>query len=188
MTRTDLLNHLATKYGLKTYLEIGTQDKAQNFNHIVCPQKLCVDPDQKADADCIMTSDKFFELYEGGDKWDLIFIDGLHHADQVEKDLINAQKVLSSKGYIILHDTNPQYEQHTIVPRQTPRGHWHGDVYRLAARLQNKVTIDIDCGCTVCTIHTTVSDVQVDWKYFDKNRKELLNLIEWQDFIKLYEP
>src|SRR5690606_29565995 len=146
----------------------------------------CIDPDQKADADCIMTSDKFFELYEGGDKWDLIFIDGLHHADQVEKDFVNAQKVLSSKGFIVIHDCNPQYEQHTIVPRQTPRGHWHGDVYKFASKLVNKVTVDIDCGFAVCTLETGIGLVEVDWPFFHKNRESLLDLISWDEFIRTH--
>lgn len=194
-TRTDLLNFLIEKHGLKSYLEIGLQDAAQNFDKIKCDYKVSVDPDPKAKARFCCTSDFYFEgrkQYNNNvSKIDLIFIDGLHTAGQVRKDFENALKILSPKGFIVLHDCNPLKEEHTIVPRQNPTGHWHGDVYKFAAALltnNNSWTVDIDCGCLVfqnknngqyATIRKTV-----DWQYFDKNRKQLLNLISWDEFVK----
>lgn len=207
-TRTDLLNHLAEKHQLKRYLEIGVQNTEQNFNKIKCPMKRGVDPnkcgpvhDDQAKVFHV-TSDKYFEAFGGpdGEKFDLIFIDGLHTAEQVKKDFENALTILSPNGFIVLHDCNPEKEEHTIVPRPTERGHWNGDVYRFAIMLccraftlDQAVTVDIDNGMVVFSGKQTYSIIDedtvgipiVEWQNFNENRKEALNLISWDDFIKL---
>jgi hypothetical protein len=133
--RTDLLNHLATKYDLKRYLEIGVQVPALNFDKIKCEYKVGVDPDPMAMTTYTMTSDQFFKTFAHQHVFDLIFIDGLHTAEQVRKDFENALKILSPKGFIVMHDCNPEKEEHTIVPRPRPTGHWNGDVYKFASCL-----------------------------------------------------
>lgn len=209
ITRTDLLNHLATKYNLKKYLEIGVQNPNQNFDKINCEYKVSVDPDPNAHASFCMTSDKFFSLttddlhdygwashfkIKGTDSsywsnFDLIFIDGLHTAEQVKKDFENALNIISHNGFIVLHDCNPLKEEHTIVPREKPTGHWNGDVYRFAVTIHNKITVDIDNGISLFSPNCNVLYVtypetkDISWEYFDKNRKELLNLITWDEFI-----
>jgi hypothetical protein len=191
-TRTDLLNHLATKYHLKRYLEIGVQNPQQNFDKILCEYKVGVDPDPNAHASFCMTSDEFFDAidYSLKVRYDLIFLDGLHTAEQVKKDFENSLKILSSNGFIVLHDCNPEKEEHTIVPRPTKTGHWNGDVYKFAVNLSNEYsyTVDIDNGCRVFSIRYSKKDIiALDenylWEYFDKNRKGLLNLITWDEFI-----
>lgn len=214
--RTDLLNHLASKYGLKRYLEIGVQNPIQNFDQIICEYKVSVDPDPNAHATFCMTSDEFFKnvpekierekldvtsisdltpQYIKGSAipFDLIFIDGLHTAEQVKKDFENALKALSPNGFIVLHDCNPLKEEHTIVPRPTPTGHWNGDVYKFASCLDMIgicCTVDIDNGCKV--VQPTFLNKPTyrefrGWDHFNENRKELLNLISWDDFINPVE-
>lgn len=202
-TRTDLLNHLAEKYQLKRYLEIGVQVPELNFDKIICEYKIGVDPDPKARATQCRTSDDFFKYTQDHiminpegtfQPFDLIFIDGLHTAEQVKKDFENALKILSPNGFIVLHDCNPEKEEHTIVPRPTQRGHWNGDVWRFAVgffgydRLE-RYTVDIDNGCCIFRfpiIKAYLTDVsQIPWLYFDKNRKKLLNLVSWDEFVKL---
>jgi len=186
MKRTDLLNHLAIKYDLQNYLEIGVQVKSQNFDKIVCQLKVCVDPDPMAKATFQMTSDEFFDAQIPlTPKFDLIFIDGLHEAQQVEKDFHNALKILSKTGFIVLHDCNPELEVHTIVPRPKARGHWNGDVYKFAVRILHAMTVNIDNGCLVYrnSPNTVILNHDVTWEYFDKNRRTLLNLTSWHDFV-----
>lgn len=206
-TRTDLLNHLAEKYHLKRYLEIGVQNPAQNFDKIICPEKIGVDPDPKANARFQCTSDVFFDIYDDREMIDhgsiqvpgtiipfeLIFIDGLHTAEQVRKDFENALKYLSPDGFIVLHDCNPLKEEHTIVPRPTPTGHWNGDVWRFATAFYGyedlvRATVDIDNGCMVVNPKGTVFKTgisEMSWKEFDANRKKYLNLISWEELIQL---
>jgi hypothetical protein len=191
-TRTDLLNHLAEKYNLQRYLEIGVQVPALNFDKINCSYKISVDPDPKADAIFCLTSDEYFsQQHAGNPAFDLIFIDGLHTAEQVKKDFENALKILSPNGFIVLHDCNPEKEEHTIVPRPTERGHWNGDVYKFACQLATNwlsyKTIDIDNGCGIFTPNTqkySLGEVPT-WEHFDKDRKKYINLITWDEFISL---
>jgi len=205
--RTDLLNHLAEKYNLQRYLEIGVQVPELNFDRIICKEKYGIDPDPAARATYQVTSDDFFlnldndggffeeasDIIESGG-FDLIFIDGLHTAEQVKKDFENALNVLSPNGFIVLHDCNPLQEEHTIVPRPTARGHWNGDVYKFASNLLcKKITIDIDNGCLVYSAKDgyTHFDFEKNWPYnnrwefFNENRKSLLNLITWDEFISI---
>tara|TARA_B100001057_G_scaffold498338_1_gene605023 strand:- start:67 stop:792 length:726 start_codon:yes stop_codon:yes gene_type:complete len=49
------------------------------------------------------TSDDFF-LQEIDERFDLIYIDGNHHADNVYKDSINSFKLLNKKGLMIFDD------------------------------------------------------------------------------------
>lgn len=198
-TRTDLLNHLAEKYQLKRYLEIGVQNPAQNFDKINCPYKISVDPDPNANATIQKTSDEYFTAEIGLNEqfpslqknYDLIFIDGLHTAEQVQKDFENALQVLTPNGFIVLHDCNPEKEEHTIVPRPTKTGHWNGSCYKFAASFQGSPhvhTVDIDNGCMVIQKKAGLRWSKVDyilWDYFDEYRKEILNLISWDEFIKL---
>lgn len=223
-TRTDVLNHLARKYNLKRYLEIGVQDPAQNFDKVICAEKFGVDPDPSAGASFCMTSDDFFyinnpedkidvttieDFYSthGGRKYmtidrrlDLIFIDGLHTAEQVAKDFKNSIKFLSPNGFIVIHDCNPEKEEHTIVPRPKPTGHWNGNVFQFAITIasphygyeegypERPVTVDVDNGCLVYR-HGQWSGFGgvacLAWGWFDKHRKEYLNLISWDEFIRL---
>lgn len=201
-TRTDLLNYLAEKYNLQRYLEIGVQIPELNFNKINCTYKIGVDPDPKAGATVCQTSDEYFKeatrlKYMTNPpklmtQFDLIFIDGLHTAEQVKKDFENALKILSPNGFIVLHDCNPEKEEHTIVPRPTERGHWNGDVYKFAATLgvnDGYCTVDIDNGCAVfrdgIEAYEEFSPPTIFWSYFNENRKELLNLISWDEFVNL---
>jgi hypothetical protein len=203
-TRTDLLNFLAEKYDLQRYLEIGIQVPELNFHKIKCPSKVGVDPaitpEFKMNAGngynlFRLTSDDYFAISDkNGNKFDLVFIDGLHTAEQVKKDFENALKVLSPNGFIVLHDCNPLKEEHTIVPRPTERGHWNGDVYKFAILITSKyvtndraVTVDIDNGMVVYRAgqdyHAADLTADIKWADFDTHRKELLNLISWDEFI-----
>lgn len=96
-----------------------------------------------------MTSDEFFEKPD--QEFDLVFIDGLHEAEQVSKDFTNAVRVLSRGGFIVLHDCNPLLEEHTIVPRPRKTGHWNGNCYKVAAAINQAIkhTVDVDNGCCV---------------------------------------
>lgn len=194
-TRTDLLNHLAERYRLKRYLEIGVQNSSQNFDKINCEYKIGVDPDPKANAAFCMTSDEFFAMaIAGGTQFDLVFIDGMHTAEQVRIDFHNAIQVISDNGFIVLHDCNPQKEEHTIVPRPTKSGHWNGSVYKFACELgmyyKKFKVVAIDNGCGVWSnggadiLKDTNYPFPIEWNYFDQWRGELLNLTSWDEFFR----
>jgi len=189
--RYDLINFLIKKYNLKSYCEIGTQSRAQNFDKIECAKKYCVDIDPKSNADFIGSSDDFFKQLNRN--YDLYFIDASHIAEDVKRDFENCLRHSNNNTFIVLHDCNPLKEEHTIVPRPTERGHWQGSVYKfiieeLHLYYKKYKTVDIDCGCGVW--NNSGEDILKDgnypinnWDSFNANRKELLNLISWEKFV-----
>ena len=86
-----------------------------------------------------LTSDDFFA--QNGERFDLIFIDGLHLYEQVRKDILHSLEVLEDGGKIVLHDCVPtrcieQYE--TQVTRN-----WNGDVWRALVKARTWEGVDI---------------------------------------------
>lgn len=124
MTKEQIINSLIKDSGYSSYLEIGYGD-GHCFKQINCDDKVSVDP-ASSGASFKGTSDEFFG--QNDRKWDVIFIDGLHEAAQVRKDIVNAAKCLTDHGAIILHDIAPETEAMQVVPRQ--QREWTGDVWR----------------------------------------------------------
>jgi hypothetical protein len=182
--RTDLINLIAQKIDAKTYVEIGVYNPDHNFNKINIENKIGVDPDPNAGATFRGTSDEFFKIARNMDsKVDLVFIDGLHHADQVKTDIQNAWDILSLGGVIVLHDCNPPSEATTCVPRGSQR-EWCGDTFRAICQIQSPeiFTVDFDYGCAVIRNEMLVdtplhfADFEVTWEQFNAFRKRLLKL------------
>lgn len=183
---TQLLNALITKYGLKSYLEIGVQNKANNFNKILCPVKVGVDPEVNDSEIQGMTSDAYFEAIKNNNPqpvFDLIFIDGLHHAGQVKRDFENSLKYLSDDGFILIHDCLPENEAGAAVPRETKA--WWGDVYKFCMGLGSYdgirfKTFDIDNGC--CLVWKDKEAIggyehkDIDWNYYQLFGRKLMNV------------
>ena len=188
MKRFDIINNYISKYNYQSYLEVGVQ-WGTNFKEIKCPYKLSVDPDGTGAAHLVMTSDKFFECYT--QKWDCIFIDGLHKEAQVDRDIQNSLNVLNPNGTIILHDCNPIAEKHQL---ETWDGScaWNGSVWRSIVKLRatrpdlDIFTIDTDYGCGIIRKgNQTLISLPTIFTYQDleRNRKEWLNLKTPQEFL-----
>ena len=188
-SRTEIINYIIKKYNLKSYCELGTQVRSINFDKIECEDKFCVDIDPNAKADFTGSTDNFFKQLNR--VYDCYFIDASHVYEDVQRDFENALKVLSPNGWIVLHDCCPEKEEHTIVPRPTERGHWNGDVYKFACKLsvnKNYWTVNEDNGCGVYRndgnykIHNKEN---WSWSEFQQNKKTLLNLITYEQFLSL---
>jgi len=192
MNRTALINSLITKIGAKSYLEIGVYD-GNNLDQVICQRKTGVDPvksDWKnPEIVLVMNSDEFFRQNE--EMFDIIFIDGLHHADQVERDIKNALMCLNPNGYIICHDMNPMSEQAQAIPYKG--GMWNGDCWKAFVKLRRSseelisVVVDTDEGCgIICkgdnkAFRLTSTD-SLTYENLAKNRREWLNLISVHEF------
>lgn len=135
MTRTEIINHLIKKIDAESYLEIGVREPEGNFSKIVCKNKIAVDPVPLGSGIIALTSDAFFKQNES--MFDVIFIDGLHVADQVERDILNSLAVLNPGGYIICHDMNPTEELMQKVPIETT-GAWTGDCWKAWVKLRSE--------------------------------------------------
>ncbi len=197
MNRTDVINGLVKKYNYTSYLETGVKNPKNNFDLIFVKCKDGVDPDWKADpitgGKFVMTSNDFFGQLNKDKRYDLIFIDGLHHSEQIDKDIINSLKHLNSNGTIVVHDCNPATQAIQARPRTTSR--WTGDGWKSVLKLRcfrNDLIIfvvDTDFGCGVIrrgrqelyNIDGSFED-HLKWKYFSNNRKEILNLISIEEY------
>lgn len=112
------------------YLEIGVfRDQVFNSIPIKIENKIGVDPVMGGTHR--MTSDEYFQINKT--KFDVIFVDGLHHYEQVQKDLINSLKVLNKGGLILIHDMLPQNPGQEKIPQS--QASWTGDVWKLAVEL-----------------------------------------------------
>jgi hypothetical protein len=203
MHRFEIINHLIKANNFVNYLEIGVY-RGQNIREIIAEHKDGVDPgiegEMVPEVNYQMTSDAFFDLINDHPeiKYDLIFIDGLHHSEQVDKDIENALNHLVDNGIIVLHDCSPEQELYSLVPRVS--GIWNGDVYKSVLRFRQKyshrfVTVNTDCGCGIIfnnrpeINHCPISELQQgleSWNYFDTNRTKLLNLIPANEFKTSY--
>lgn len=206
-TRTDVINYLLGTLSTDSkYLEIGVRNPEDNFNKIKVKEKYSVDPGiefQENPVDFKFTSDVFFEklkngeLFSGDIKFDVIFIDGLHLADQVDRDIKNALDYVSDIGFVVLHDCNPPTEFHaseTYSYRLSPaRGFWNGTTWKAFFKFRQEsdlfsCCIDTDWGVGIISKKinlgkpTTVRNPYFEYSLFNQNRRESLNLVLFEDF------
>ena len=124
--KDKILNQLIRENDFKSYLEIGYA-QGSNFHSIQCESKLAIDIKTPQSLEVLeMSSDEFFEKNDL--KFDLIFIDGDHDCNQVEKDIKNSWYSLNKGGIIALHDVRPFTKEMQMVPRTQDQ--WTGDVWR----------------------------------------------------------
>ncbi len=186
--RADVINSLIEKYNYSNYLEIGVQ-AGHTFDKIRIKTKHSVDPAASVSVDYPIDSDTFFKEY-CNQKYDIIFIDGLHHCDQVLRDISNSINFLSKDGTIVIDDTLPKNEEMQKVPRDTtpnigngPGKPWTGDVWKAVVKysLNTNIileTIDVQYGISIIRL----KDNKLIW-----NDKPLICNSEYSDFVKNYK-
>jgi hypothetical protein len=130
--RYQIVNHFVRTRRYRRYLEIGVS-KGRSITKVACAEKTGVDPAPRCEPDGwtlhAVPSDDFFRVNRA--EFDLIFIDGLHHAEQVVRDIYHSLEALAEGGIILLHDCNPategaQLREHDAA--QSPG--WNGDVWK----------------------------------------------------------
>ena len=170
MNRYEFLTKIHQLVGTRRYLEIGVQTGASlqcaasspNIDTIVG-----VDPDlsllQYQPEKTVLaeiTSDEFFAAepdFTGpdGSSWlDVVFIDGLHHSEQVWKDLYNAALLGHHKTVYILDDVLPRNQEE--ASRDMIPGDWTGDVWKVLTPLHDYLVDETLYG-TVDTFPTGVA-------------------------------
>jgi hypothetical protein len=198
MIRLDIIQKYINYYNYSSYLEIGI-DRGQVFNNVKIEFKESVDPGDGsyyyANPTYKMTSDVFFTEYPNK-KYDIIFIDGLHESQQLDRDIANSIKALNSNGTILLHDCNPPTKLSQQIPRNNI-GLWCGDVWKSIVKFNyynhtkfNTFVIDTDLGVGVIqeskgTCKYTLPDL-LDYKWLELNRKQALNLKSIHEFLNLF--
>ncbi|WP_053972493.1 class I SAM-dependent methyltransferase [Mangrovimonas sp. ST2L15] len=210
--RTEIINYFIGFVDAQRYLEIGVRNPEKNFNRLQCPIKFSVDPGvefEENPVDFKMTSDLFFERLAKNEleinpqeKFDVIFIDGLHLANQVEKDISNSLEYLSEKGVIILHDCNPPTEYHqreTYGFMWSPaRSFWNGTTWKAYYKVRHQrdlftICFDCDWGVAVLSKHPYPFFNQIqdgiqnefyEFSILNKFREEHLNLSSFDTWVE----
>lgn len=153
--RHAVMRQLCRLYPEARYLEVGVW-RGATFDKVPAPRKVAVDPvfqlkpphgDRTQETHPgtdfhEVTSDVYFSSIVGRDeKFDVIFLDGLHVYEQTLRDLMNALDHLSPDGVVVVDDTHPpthvaalpNRDDHFAVRDYTGATdkRWMGDIYKL---------------------------------------------------------
>jgi len=189
--RWDLIQYLISKNKYSDYLEIGC-DQDQLFSKIKIENKIGVDP--YSGGNVRKTSDDFFK--DNKEKFDIVFIDGLHTYNQVKKDILNSLDCLKEGGIVLVHDCMPDSLSKQAVPRY--RMIWNGDVWKAIVDLRQRedleiFTCEMDQGIGVIKKEINSSILKIEKPvinlkfkdYFD-NYKNFLRVISVEELKKKY--
>ena len=153
LNRIALINAAVSKILIQkkkcNYLEIGCDDDYV-FKSVMLPDSSKVGIDPIKGGNLRIKSDNFFK--KNRKKFDIIFIDGLHHYDQCQRDIINSLNCLNENGIILIHDMIPTNSLVEYTPRRAINSHWTGDVWKCAVEIQNSKNLDFviaNCDCGV---------------------------------------
>jgi hypothetical protein len=197
--RKDFIQKLINKIDAQSYLEVGLGD-GDMFRSVKCSKKYGVDPqlgDYALEKDNIkpthkMTSNQFFE--QNKETFDVIFLDGMHEAEYIERDINNSIACLSDGGYIVCHDMNPLSRESQVVPRI--QSYWHGDCWKAWVNFRQtnpNITMCVipeDCGLGIIQKGSqellNIRGLNITYENLEKHREEWLNLISIEEFEDSY--
>ena len=192
-TRFEIIQNIIDFKKYKSYLEIGC-DRNQSFSNINIDKRVGVDPVEGGTHK--MTSDDFFS--NNNDKFDIIFIDGLHQYEQVIKDVKNSLNCLTKNGIILLHDCLPRTLWNQVYPRIN--SDWNGDVWKAIVECRTYENIDTytciaDRGIGVIVPRKNMNKLilnkndfkRLKYKDYYQNHEHYMNLIEHHDIFLTIE-
>jgi hypothetical protein len=155
MDRRQVNQRLLDLFQSPSYLEVGVW-QGDTFHAVNAARKVAVDPDFQFDVAAAQadpandhtiyhatTSDDYFTRSAGrDDRFDLIFLDGLHTLEQTLRDLLHAIDRLNDGGVIVIDDVLPSSYGASLSDladagkyrrMADPQGSraWMGDVFRL---------------------------------------------------------
>lgn len=211
--RFNIINYLIQSRNYKRYLEIGVND-GSCFEKIKCRHKDGVDPGiEGGESELInypLSSDDFFNKVAPHTlPYDIIFVDGLHLKDQVDKDIENSLRYLNEGGALVLHDTHPWNEHETRSyekflsegENNSQRGYWLGTTWQSVLKLRTESEF---LKIKTVMIRNKVDDADVsiveptkekqelypkaenmyEYSYFERNKEKILNLISVEEFLR----
>lgn len=204
------INRLAAVGNAKSYLEIGVQ-RGATFLDVRIPRKVGVDPvfafptaaHAKPGVEFhAMTSDAYFSHLPVKERFDLMFIDGLHTFEQTFRDFCNSLVHGHARTIWIIDDTVPidiysaqKIQAEALALRKQERRAesfaWHGDVYKVIFALH-----DFFPAFSYCTIATGGNPQTFAWmektsrtpKFNDLERISRMDYFEFTRHIDLMNP
>jgi hypothetical protein len=114
--RSEVLQPFIDLSAKRRYLEIGVE-AGTTFHTLRAAKKVAVDPIFRFNVPeprltssveyQEVTSDEYFGALSRDEKFDVIYVDGLHTVEQTLRDLLNAVEHLDSDGVIVVDDVIP---------------------------------------------------------------------------------
>jgi hypothetical protein len=182
--RIDIINDLIERRKYTRYLEIGVK-QGHCFKAVKCQTKHGCDPAPCVPVSHKMTSDAFFASSQ--DVYDIIFIDGLHTAEQVAKDIDNGLQHLAHGGCLVLHDCLPETQFHTRAYEEYEKDGmiWTGTVwetwalFRMTRQDLRMRVVDVDFGVGVIDrgSQQCYPRQEITWGLYERNKRELMNML-----------
>ena len=186
--RIELIKYMIENKNYKKYLEIGCHND-EVFNKISI-EKIGVDP--VSGGNFRGTSDEFFKVNK--EKFDIIFIDGLHEYKQIKRDILNSIEFLNEGGAILCHDSLPEKYSDQTVPYSL--GIWSGDVWKSIVEFRTLKGLDtcvctIDRGVTIIKVrqNNNLLDLKeknfekLSFKFYLKNYSQIMNIKNFEESI-----
>lgn len=149
ITRSQVIQQLLSLHDVPRYLEVGVAN-GETFHAVNAVTKVAVDPrfrfsmaERQSDAEYHeVTSDDYFgSIVDRRDRFHVIYLDGLHTAEQTLRDFINAISYLAEGGMIVIDDVCPPTQLSAIPDRRTffkvrefigsDKQTWMGDVFKI---------------------------------------------------------
>jgi hypothetical protein len=202
------------KYALTSYLEISTIGTGFAFDQvdgIIFKEKdiLYYIPDEipddsiaglRKDVDIEPNSFdyQFKRIQEKQIKYDIVFVDPWHTYKDSLKDVETALHFVSKSGFIVIHDCYPDKVE---LIGEYQKNAWCGQTYEAFIDFSFShdnleiFCVNSDYGCGIVAMKPTFSLQRIpfnyekskikDWNYLEENKKELLNLIEVDEFLMM---
>lgn len=188
--RITIIQNIIDRNKFNSYLEIGCYND-DCFSKINVTKKVGVDP--LVGGNVRMSSDDFFNINK--ERFDCIFIDGLHTYEQVKKDINNSLKYVNDNGVILVHDCLPESIFEQAVPRSKRR--FKGDTWKAIVEMRTRKNIDtytcvVDEGLGVILkrenhnlLNININDFKkLSFKDYYYNNLSYMNLISVKDLFK----
>lgn len=188
--RITIIQNIIDRNKFNSYLEIGCYND-DCFSKINVTKKVGVDP--LVGGNVRMSSDDFFNINK--ERFDCIFIDGLHTYEQVKKDINNSLKYVNDNGVILVHDCLPESIFEQAVPRSKRR--FKGDTWKAIVEMRTRKNVDtytcvVDEGLGVILkrenhnlLNININDFKkLSFKDYYYNNLSYMNLISVKDLFK----
>ena len=205
MNRAQVIQRLLPSSPDSKYLEVGVQH-GYTFHEVKAGLKVAVDPHfafdvaaMQRDQDrsgCryhqVTSNDYFNNIWNDGELFDVIFLDGLHTFDQTLKDFLNAIRCVKADGVIVVDDVMPVSYASSISDvdrfqefrkkRGIEDGSWMGDVFKIPFFVKNYLSLysyaTVEENCAQMVIWQARSDIQND----SSMNVEAICRLEYLDF------
>lgn len=172
------INRLAAALNAERYLEIGV-GRGRTFFGVEVGRKVGVDPAFRFDIDghqsasvslFAVGSDTYFLEHAANERFDIIFLDGMHTAEQTLRDFCNSLHHAHDRTVWIIDDTVPSDEHSAmrdqaaaVESRRKAGGDgnaWHGDVFKMVFILH-----DVFPTLDYCTLLTGGNPQTLVWRW-----------------------